>query len=132
MNVHQTALSVVTLGLFSKELWRFDWRARWVLSPKHLHYGRAQPRLVGCKLSCLLLLVLEMECQAWEEVLEKTFHQWIASLAYFSVYPGTMWAFCEYISPKFSIICLIQLEDRFIILFNTFQVRTSILKNWTD
>ena len=27
---------------------------------------------------------------------------------YFSVYDGTMWTFCKYISSKFSIICLIQ------------------------
>ena len=29
----QTALSAVTLGLFSKELWRSKWRAGWALSP---------------------------------------------------------------------------------------------------
>ena len=33
-NVSQTALSAVTLGQFSKELWRFEWRPGWTLSPK--------------------------------------------------------------------------------------------------
>ena len=47
-------------------------------------------------------------------------------------YYGTMWAFCEYISPRFSIICLIQQVSRLIILFNTFQIRACILKNLSD
>ena len=34
-NVSQTALSVFPLGLFSKELWTFHWRAGWVLSSTH-------------------------------------------------------------------------------------------------
>ena len=89
MNVSQTALSTVTLGLFSKELWRFEWWAEWVLSPRYSRYGRALARLVGCKLSRWLMLVLQMEysgCQAQKEAPEKTFHPWIASFVYFSVY----------------------------------------------
>ena len=35
-NISQTALSVITLGLFSKELWIFEWRAVWILSPRPL------------------------------------------------------------------------------------------------
>ena len=92
-NVSQNALSAVTL--FSKELWRFEWRAGWVLSPRVL------PRLMGCKLSCWLLLVLETGCsgcQTLEEVPVKIFHPRIVSFVYFSVYYGTTWAFCEYIS----------------------------------
>ena len=79
-------------------------------------------------------VVLETGCggyQAQEGELEKTFHPWIASFVYFSVYYGTMWVFLEYISPKFSIICLIQPENIVIILFYTFQVRTCILKIWS-
>ena len=51
---------------------------------------------------------LKLDAVAAEEVPEKTFYPWIASFVYFSVYYGTMWAFSEYISPKFSMICLIQ------------------------
>ena len=36
-NVSQTALSTVTLELFSKELRRFVGKAGWVFSPRHLH-----------------------------------------------------------------------------------------------
>ena len=93
MNVSQTALSAVTLRLFFKELWRFEWRAGWALSPRHSHSGRTHPRLVECKLSRWQLLVLETGYggyQAQEEELEKTFHPWIASFVYFSVYFGTM------------------------------------------
>ena len=71
------ALSVVTLRLFSKELRRFEWRTRWALSSRYSHYGIVLPRLVGCKLSHWLLLILEMgwgDCQAQEEVPEKSFH----------------------------------------------------------
>ena len=50
------------LALFSKGLWRFEWRAGWALSPRHSLYGRALPRPVGCKLYCWLLLVLETRC----------------------------------------------------------------------
>ena len=35
----QTSLSTVILGLFSKELSRFEWRAGWSLSPRHSNYG---------------------------------------------------------------------------------------------
>ena len=76
-NVSQTAISAVTLGLFSKELWRFEWIAGWALSPRHLHYGRVLPKPVGCEFSCRLLLVLEMGCcgyQTLEEVPKKIFH----------------------------------------------------------
>ena len=47
------------------------------------------------------------------EVPEKTFYAWIAPFVYFTDYYSTMWAFCEYISPKFSIICLIQQENSY-------------------
>ena len=50
-NVSQTALSAVTLGLFSKELWRFKWRTGSALSPKHLYYEKDVNFLVdywGC------------------------------------------------------------------------------------
>ena len=59
-------------------------------------------------------LTLSIACGCWaqEEVPKKTFYQWIASFVYFSVYDGTMWAFCKYIGPKFSIICLIQQENK--------------------
>ena len=52
-------------------------KSRWALSSRHFHYGRALARLMGCKLSPWLLLVLKTRCngcQAQEEVLEKTFH----------------------------------------------------------
>ena len=134
-SVRETALSTVTLGLFPKELWTFAQRAGWALSLSHLHYERTLLRPVGCELSRWLLLVVEMGCggcQVQEEVFKKTFHQWIASFVYFSVYYGKIWAFCEYISPEFSIICLIQQENRVIILFYIFQVRACILKIWSD
>ena len=51
-------------------------------------------------------------CQVKKEVPEKTIHLWIPSFVYFSVYYGTMWAFFEYISPKFRIIYLIQHENK--------------------
>ena len=75
-------ISAVTLGLFSKELLRLEWRAGWVLSPGHLHYGRALRRPVRCKLSRRLLLVLETGCSAFcltqEEVPEKPFiHEYL-------------------------------------------------------
>ena len=35
-NVNQTALSAVTPGQFSKKLWRFEWRSRCELIPRHL------------------------------------------------------------------------------------------------
>ena len=79
----------ITLGLYIKELWRFEWTAEWSLSLIHFHYGRALPRPVGCKLSHWLLLVLETVyggCQALEEVPEKTVHPWITSFVYFSVF----------------------------------------------
>ena len=85
-NANQTALSVVTLGLFSKELCRFEWKAGWALSPRHSHYGSALPRPVGCKLSHWRLLVLETgcgSCRAQEEFHEKTFHPWIPFLCIF-------------------------------------------------
>ena len=73
-------------------------------------FGRALPRLVGFKLSHWILLVLETGHDGcWAQ--EKTYHSRIASFAYFSVYHDTMWAFSEYISPKFSIICLMQQEN---------------------
>ena len=115
MNVSQTVLSVVTLGLFSKELRKFEWRAGWVLSPNHLHYGRVLTGPVEGKLSCWFLLVLETRCggcRVQEEVPEKIILPWIPSFLYFSVFNGIMWAFCEYISPKFSMICLIQQENK--------------------
>ena len=74
-NVSQTAF-VVKLGLFSQEVSRVERRAGWALSPRHLHYGRVLPRPMGCKLSCWLLLVLEMVCSgcwAQEKVPEKIF-----------------------------------------------------------
>ena len=61
-NVSQTALSVVTL--FSKELWRFKWRASLVPLPRHLHHGRTLPSLVEYKLFHWLLLVLETDVVA--------------------------------------------------------------------
>ena len=64
--------------LFSKELWRFEWRAPWQLLPRNLHYGRVLAKPMGCKLSHWLLLVIETgcgSCQAQEEVPEKTFHR---------------------------------------------------------
>ena len=70
MDVSQTAFSAVTLLLFSKELWKFDWRVEWALSPRHLYYGRALPSSGGCKISSWLLPVLEMGysgCWAQEE-----------------------------------------------------------------
>ena len=72
---------------------------QWALSPWHLNYVRALWRLVGCKLSHWLLLVLETGCggyQAQKEVPEKTFHPRIVSFLYFSVYYGTIRSFCEY------------------------------------
>ena len=81
-NVSQTAVSTVKLGLFSKELWRFGWRAGWALSSRHSHYGRALLRPVGYKLSRWLELALATRCDDWrvqEEISEKTFHPWIAS-----------------------------------------------------
>ena len=77
-NIYQTALFSVVLGLFSKETRRFEGRAGWALSPRHSHYGRALPRPV-----------LETGCSGFreqEEVPEKSFHQWIASLVYLSAY----------------------------------------------
>ena len=73
-NVSQTALSAVTLELFSKKLRRFERRSEWALSSRNLHYGGALPRPVESKLSCWLLLVLVREsggCRAQEEVIEK-------------------------------------------------------------
>ena len=67
-------------SLFSEELWRFEWRAGWAFSPRHSHYRRVLPRLLGCKLSYWLLLVLETGCSGWwvqEEVPEKTFHSFL-------------------------------------------------------
>ena len=121
-NVSQIVLFALTFGLFSKELWILEWRARWAFSPRHLHYGRALPMSVGCILSCWLLLVLETYCgDCREKVPEKSFHHWVASFVYFSVYDGIIWTFCEYISLKFSIICLIQQENRVMILFYRLQ-----------
>ena len=113
MNVSQTTLSSVALGLFSKELWRFAWIAEWALSPRHSHYGKALWKSVRCKLFCWQLLMLEIGCGGCraQEVPEKTFHVWIDSFMYSSENYGTMWAFCEYVSPKCSIICLIQQEN---------------------
>ena len=113
--VSQTALSAVTLGLFYKQLFIFKWTAGWAFSIRHLHYQWGLPRPVGCKLSCWLPLVLETRCSGrWVEkkVPEKTFHLWIAPFVNFSVYYGTIWTFCEYISTKFRIICLIQQENK--------------------
>ena len=43
--VSQTTLSAVTLGLFSKEnLWGFEWRAGWSLSPRISHYGKERSK----------------------------------------------------------------------------------------
>ena len=86
---------------------------------RYLHYGRVLPRLVRCKLSCWQLQVLETECGgcwAEEEVPKKTFHPWIASFVYFSVYYGTTWAFCEYISHKFNIIFLLNSINSYSVL----------------
>ena len=82
-----------TFGQFSKELWKFVWRAGEFISPRHSHYGRALPRPVECKLFCWLLLVLETgwgACWTQEEVPEKTFHLSIDSFVYFSFYYSTM------------------------------------------
>ena len=116
-NVSQTALSMVTLGLFSKELWRFEWRAGWVPSPRHSHYGSALPKPVGCRRSRWLLLVLKTRCsncRVQEKVHEKAFHSWIASFVHFLVYYDTMWTSYKSISLKFRIICLIQQENRYL------------------
>ena len=96
-NVCQTALSVKSkVSTFTNtfELWKSATK--------------------GCKLSRWLLLVLETGCsgcRTQKKVPENTFHPWIASFVYFSVYCGTMWAFCEYINTKFNIICFIQQEN---------------------
>ena len=82
--------------------WRFEWRAKWALSPRRSHYGRTLPRSVGCILAQWLMLVLETGCGGcWtlEEVPKKTFL--VLFFVFFLVYYGTLWAFCEYISPKF-------------------------------
>ena len=69
----------------------------------------------GMSISHWLLLVLETRCSAsheQKELPEKIFHLWVAAFVYFSVYYGGSCAFYEYISSKFSIICLIQQENR--------------------
>ena len=43
-------------------------------------------------------------------------------------YCGMMWALCEYISPKFSIICLFQQVNRVMILFYIFKKELVSLK----
>ena len=75
------------------------------------YYGRELPRSVGCK------PFLRNTASAWNGM------QWLPNpwkdlssmksfFMYFPVYYGTTWAFCEYISPKFSIICLICEEKK--------------------
>ena len=81
-----------------KELWKFEWRAGWVLSPRHLHYGRALPRAVGCKLSRWLLLVLETGCVTAEHGRKS-----LSSMNSFCVFFSLLWDF-EYISPIFTIV----------------------------
>ena len=116
----------------SQELWRFEWRAEWALSPSN---GRALTKPVERKFSRWLRLVLETGCGSWqaqEEIPEKPFHPWICSFVHFSIYYGTVGAFGKYICPKFSIICFNKKINRVIILLDTFQVRVRILKIWSD
>ena len=76
---------------------------------------RYQSRWDGNFLSGYCCWCLKQDAMATEHGFffpEMTFHPCIASFVYFSVYSGTVSAFCEYINPKFSIICLIQQENK--------------------
>ena len=77
------ALSAVTLGLFSKELWRFDWSVGWAFSPRYLHYGRALPKYVNFLFDYCWCLKRGTVAAEQEEGPVNIFYRWIAYFVYF-------------------------------------------------
>ena len=98
-HVSENAFPPVSSGVFSRELWRLQWRTGWALSQRYQWYGETLSRPMGCQLSGWLLLVSEEGCgvcSAQMEVPEETIHPLVTSLVHYTLlaaFSKYFWAF---------------------------------------